>query len=115
MRKHLQRGIFLLTALLILWILLTSLALRPATPGTVENYNYKIYNEAINQLYKTVADSHSPNLVKRLDADSRYFLNTRYLIGALGEGPEAQYDQSPLYRTDAFDCVTFVSTVIALA
>lgn len=37
------------------------------------------------------------------------------MLGALGEGQQGKYDQHPLYRTDAFDCVTYVSTVIALA
>jgi hypothetical protein len=36
------------------------------------------------------------------------------LLGALGEGENAEFDQSPLYRTDAFDCVTFVNTILSL-
>ena len=43
-----------------------------------------------------------------------YFLDKPYLDGACGEGTEGKIDQNPLYRTDAFDCVTFVNLVLAL-
>lgn len=36
-----------------------------------------------------------------------------YLISAQGEGSNAKFDQSPLYRDDVFDCVTFVNNVLA--
>lgn len=35
--------------------------------------------------------------------------------GPLGEGELGRYDQDPLYRFDAFDCTTFVETVMALS
>ena len=35
--------------------------------------------------------------------------------GPLGEGEHGRYDQDPLYRFDAFDCTTFVETVVSLA
>ena len=38
-----------------------------------------------------------------------------YELSALGEGVHGLYDQFPLYRLDAFDCQTFVETVLALA
>lgn len=51
----------------------------------------------------------------RIDLISASFLGKPYLLGALGEGPQAQFDQSPLYRADAFDCETFVTTTLAIA
>jgi hypothetical protein len=45
---------------------------------------------------------------------SAFFLNKPYILGALGEGDKGHFDQSPLYRTDGFDCVTFVNTILAL-
>lgn len=45
---------------------------------------------------------------------TEYFLGKPYILGAQGEGPEAEFDQFPLYRFDAFDCLTFVNNVLAL-
>ncbi len=44
---------------------------------------------------------------------SQAFLGKPYKLDALGEGP-GSYDGDPLYRTDAFDCTTFVETVWAM-
>ena len=69
----------------------------------------------ISELYKTIAAAHSSDMSTRVAAISEYFMGKPYLLGALGDGPDSQFDQNPLYRIDAFDCETFVSTVIALA
>ncbi len=37
---------------------------------------------------------------------SEEFLGKPYILGALGEGPKARYDQFPAYRVECFDCVT---------
>ena len=52
---------------------------------------------------------------ERVEAISHFFLGKPYLLGPLGEGFDGKYDQSPLYRTDAFDCITYVETVLAIA
>lgn len=54
------------------------------------------------------------DFVQRLELFSQYFMDRPYLVGALGEGEHGDFDQSPLYRTDAFDCLTYVNTVLAL-
>lgn len=47
---------------------------------------------------------------------ARHYLGTPYdATGPLGEGPNGRFDQDPLYRFDAFDCATFVETVISLS
>jgi hypothetical protein len=52
----------------------------------------------------------------RLDLFSQSFLNVPYGNGGpLGEGELGRYDQDPLYRFDAFDCTTFVETVVSLS
>lgn len=52
----------------------------------------------------------------RLDLYSRSFLGVPYGHGGpLGEGPQGRYDQDPLYRFDAFDCTTYVETMMSLA
>lgn len=68
---------------------------------------------AIVKLYKKMPNALS--LGQRVRWFSQQFLGTPYRLGALGEGPAGEFDQDPLYRVDGFDCVTFVSTVLALA
>ncbi len=53
---------------------------------------------------------------ERLDKISEIFKGLPYgSTGPLGEGPNAPYDQDPLYRFDTFDCTTYVETITALA
>ncbi|HBI21754.1 MAG TPA: DUF1460 domain-containing protein [Legionella sp.] len=72
-------------------------------------------DKTIRQLYHSPGMKPTANLSTRIAAISQAFLGAPYALGALGEGPYARYDQNPLYRTDAFDCETYVDTVIALA
>jgi len=67
------------------------------------------------KLYHSQAINSNADMAKRLKFFSGYFLGKPYLLGALGEGKNAPFDQSPLYRCDAFDCETYVDTVLALA
>lgn len=52
-------------------------------------------------------------LEQRLDNISKTFLGTPYRVDPLGEGVEP--DADPFVRYDAFDCLTFVEEVLALA
>lgn len=72
-------------------------------------------DKEITQLYHAFEAKPVKNMSTRISTLSAQFLGRPYLLGALGEGSEGSYDQSPLYRTDAFDCETFVDTVLALA
>jgi hypothetical protein len=56
----------------------------------------------------------SPDLMSRFHSILPLFLNKPYYWEALGEGSNGVYSQEPLYRFDAFDCVTFVNTVLAV-
>lgn len=85
----------------------------PMTPNIVPAYDIKKYNAVIEQVLQLVEPSMRMN--ERINMIGRYFLNKPYLLGALGEGFVGEYDQNPLYRTDSFDCLTYVSTVLALA
>ncbi len=51
----------------------------------------------------------------RVDSASRSFLGVPYEDAPLGEGGNDAYDHGPLYRFDAFDCMTYVETMLALA
>ncbi len=69
----------------------------------------------IQELYHSQTLKPISDLPTRIDVFSAQFLEKPYLRGALGEGRAGYYDNTPLYRTDAFDCETFVDTVLALA
>ena len=72
-------------------------------------------DQSINQLYHRLQTMPTSDMSTRITDISKQLLGKPYLLGALGEGIDGQYDQYPLYRTDAFDCETFVDTVLALA
>lgn len=83
-------------------------------PQSVNPYSVADYDTGINKFYAWLNTKNAPDLASRIDLSSSYFLNKPYLLGALGEGPDGEFDQGPLYRDDAFDCLTYVSTVVAL-
>ena len=70
---------------------------------------------AINQLYHRVQTIPNTSITDRIEWFSAQFKDAPYLLGSLGEGPTAQFDQYPRYRIDAFDCDTYVNTVLSLA
>ncbi len=69
----------------------------------------------IEKLYHSLNFLHKPSMEDRIDWISAQFIGKPYLLGALGEGQDARFDQFPRYRTNAFDCETYVTTVLALA
>lgn len=96
---------------IIIWI--TCLILSPLP--TVANTSAQTQTDkTIQKLYHTLGTKPTPMPI-RLNKVSRYFLDTPYQNNALGEGPNATYDQDPLYRSDFFDCETYVDTVLAIA
>lgn len=78
-------------------------------------YDMQAYDTAISKLYSDAKTKQLQDMAERIAYFSAAFLETPYELGALGEGPKGRFDQKPLYRTDAFDCLTFTSTVLALA
>lgn len=69
----------------------------------------------LNQLYHNLKSDPNHTISARITHISAQFLGKPYELSALGEGPDGDYDQFPLSRTDAFDCETYVDTVLALA
>jgi hypothetical protein len=67
------------------------------------------------QLDQKLAEIHgSPAIGDRIDALSKLFLGTPYADYPLGEGGSGPEPQAR-FRLDAFDCQTFVETVMAMA
>lgn len=51
----------------------------------------------------------------RIAKMSHAFIGKPYVNEPLGEGIRGLFNQEPLYRTDVFDCQTYVSTIVAMA
>lgn len=79
------------------------------------SYDSAKYDLVLGNIYQALSQQKTTKIADKIDLISQRFLGKPYLDGALGEGPEGQFDQSPLYRTDLFDCLTFVNTTLALA
>lgn len=76
----------------------------------VQPYDMRDYDQQINEYYQTATKQPSDHL--KLAAT--FFLDQPYLFEPVGEGEHAEFSQEPLYRTDKFDCVSYVNTVLAL-
>ena len=72
-------------------------------------------NQTLHKLYASESHPIPINLNERIQYFSQLLLNKPYALTALGEGRRGKFDQAPLYRLDAFDCQTYVETVLALA
>jgi len=72
-------------------------------------------NRSISELYHTLNNMPNRSMTQRIDWISAQFKGKPYVLGSLGEGPKARYDQFPKYRADGFDCDTYVNTVLSLA
>lgn len=70
---------------------------------------------SIKELYHTLNTMPNTSMAERINWISNHFSGTIYELGSLGEGPKSIYDQFPQYRVDAFDCDTYVNTVLSLA
>lgn len=71
--------------------------------------------EAILARIAQIPNTTAQGVAQRITAISESFLGRRYRLDPLGEGPNGEIDTDPLWRFDAFDCLTYVETVIALA
>lgn len=104
----LQATIFKLIGFGLLTLTLSSQATQIPQPE-------KAAEKFISSVYQKLAQNPIPKHSQRIVMFSGLFLGKPYALTALGEGPSGDYDQFPLYRCDAFDCETYVDTVLALA
>lgn len=82
-------------------------------PESISSYDQAFIDQEAQRLLGQLTKLKS--VTERVKIASEQLLGKPYVLGALGEGPSGEFDQNPLYRFDAFDCLTFVSTVLALA
>ncbi len=97
---------------IVIFTILLTLALVNGYANTAQLKKTQL---TIEKLYRNLTTASKLTMAERLEIVSGHFLGKPYRLGALGEGKNARYDQSPLYRTDSFDCETFVDTVLAIA
>ncbi|MBS0358169.1 MAG: DUF1460 domain-containing protein [Proteobacteria bacterium] len=92
------------------------LANSPSPSNPISTYDMKTYDKEFSNLCALNKKlSSTLSTTDRIVKLSAFFLGKPYEFNPLGEGPTAKFDQNPLYRTDKFDCVTYVNTVLALA
>lgn len=97
------------------FIIVTSLTASFCSNALDTSTLEKQADSSIKSLYHRVNSMPNTSMADRIDLISSYFKGQPYILGALGEGAKAQYDQFPKYRVDGFDCDTFVNTVLPLA
>ncbi len=81
----------------------------------INKYSLPYYDKKISKLITRLQSPEFDSVSRRIAYITEQFLNAPYLLGGLGEGYDGKFDRSPPYRTDSFDCLTLVSTVLALA
>ncbi|MHA1540679.1 MAG: N-acetylmuramoyl-L-alanine amidase-like domain-containing protein [Alphaproteobacteria bacterium] len=59
--------------------------------------------------------NNSQLIVEKIISNSVSFLEKPYISDPLGEGKSGKYDTDPTFRTDGFDCLTYVETVMAMS
>jgi hypothetical protein len=96
-----------------IFISLLSLLLSLSTPPKQPSIHLESLSQENQVQQKLALVQKEQSTQERLTALSDLFLQRRYQLDPLGEGADTS-DSDPLYRFDAFDCATFVETVIAL-
>lgn len=88
-------------------------------PSTIANPSWPPTHKTdkeITTLYHNLQQQKNINsLAARITFISSEWLGRPYYLNTLGEGDDAEFDQAPLYRSDAFDCETYVDMVLAAA
>lgn len=82
------------------------------TLSIVTRYDQSIFDTELRGWYQSLSGVSS--LKDRLMLASQNFYGKSYLRDPLGEGVRGRFDQNPLYRTDAVDCLSFLNIVLAM-
>ncbi len=85
------------------------------SPTVIARYDMNAFNKTIKRFYRSRYVRRATKPDQRMQLASSFFLHLPYELGPLGEGIRGKFDKEPLYRTNAYDCQTYVSTIIALA
>jgi hypothetical protein len=66
-------------------------------------------------IFQSAFAAYNQNVALRVAVYSKEYLGRPYQLYPIGEGKAGIFDQNPLYRTDVFDCFSYVTYVLALA
>lgn len=105
--KYLYPKTWATLPLFLIFITLTSYA-----TSNQKGLCYQESDDVIKNLYQHLPKD--SNQASRIDYFSKAFLDKPYKAGPTGEGKKAIYNQNPIYQINAFDCLTYVETIIAL-
>lgn len=79
----------------------------------VAPYEMSQFDDTIRRFYLQV-EKYKSKGINKLALAAKFFLDFPYVWEPLGEGYNGRYSQEPIYRTDQFDCVAYVNTVLCL-
>lgn len=82
---------------------------------TANNTSVVQSQQEISSMLHQMQEHLSLPIAQKLEFITKIWLNRPYQIFCLGEGDEGEFDQRPIFRTDAFDCETFIDMSLALA
>lgn len=102
--------------ILLIFCLIFTPAMAATSNSSVANFpDYANTNKQIVEILDKLKSMRFETFADKVAYINQLFFNKPYTFNALGEGTKGEFDNHPLYRTDAFDCETYVDTVIALA
>lgn len=78
----------------------------------INSANY--YDSDFEKIVESISQKTFNGSPSKISYIANLFLNKPYIFNPLGEGSLGEFDRFPLYRSDFFDCETYVDTVIAL-
>lgn len=93
-------------------MLMTAVCYAKVPITIIPEYNTAQYDQQLESFIAQLNQIKDP--VQREVKVSSFFLKKPYHLFPNGEGKTGNYDKGPLYRTDKFDCLTYVSMIIAL-
>ena len=108
LQMGLERGLLIFVS----WLTITHFICAASAAQEISNYTNT--DQQIEEILKKIQSMHFKDFPTKVAYVNQLFFDKPYSFNALGEGKNGKFDNNPLYRTDAFDCETYVDTVIAL-
>jgi hypothetical protein len=78
----------------------------------ISSYDLASYETTISKCIELI--NNQQNISNKLSAACEFFLDTPYQLWCTGDGYNSAVNQKPIFRTDYFDCVSFVNTILAI-
>lgn len=79
----------------------------------IDTYHMKAYDQDLEKAIDYALSA--SDFLSRLRIFCQYFKGRPYLLWCVGDGERGEFNQKPQYRTDYFDCMTYMNTCLAFA